>query len=56
VVRHQDVAEEIELMTLAKLFQFAFKEDTGGVVVEVREPMVTTEGDEVVAAFGLVSL
>jgi hypothetical protein len=56
VVRHQDIAKDIELVTATKFFEFAFEGETGKVVVEIRKTAITTEGDEVIAALGLVSL
>ena len=56
VVRHQDIAKDIELMTATKFFEFAFEGEAGRVVVEIRKTTITTEGDEVIAALGLVSL
>jgi hypothetical protein len=50
VVRHEDVAEEKELMTLAELFEFGFEEDASDVVVKVGQAVIATEGDEVIAA------
>jgi hypothetical protein len=56
VLRHEDVAKDKELVPLAESFESLFKEDAGPVVVQVRETPVTAEGDEVIVAFGLVSL
>ena len=53
---HEDVAENIELMGGAEAFEFFEEGGSGEVVVEKGEPTVTTEGDEVVVAEGLVSL
>ena len=56
MLRHQDVAEDIKLVSLTDGFEI-FKE--GGscfVGVEVGEPPITTEGDEVIVAFSLESL
>jgi len=49
-------AEQIELVALAELFEFDLDDDEGGVVVEIVVAAVTAEGDEVIAAAGLVSL
>jgi hypothetical protein len=56
VLGHDDVAEEEELVSLADSFEGFFEDDAGVVVVEIREPVVTTEVDGVVVALGLVSL
>jgi hypothetical protein len=56
VLRHEDVAEEVEVVLLADSFELFFEDDSGGVVVEVRETAVTTEGDEVVASVSVESL
>jgi hypothetical protein len=44
VLRHEDVAEEVELVALAESFEGAEEGDAGLVVVQVGEPVVTTEG------------
>lgn len=56
VLGHDHIAEEKELMPLADAFENFFEGGSGVVVVEVREPMKATEGDEVVMAFNLVAL
>jgi hypothetical protein len=56
VLGHDHVAEEKELMPLANAFEYFFEGDAGLIVVEVREPMEAAEGDEVIVAFGLVTL
>jgi hypothetical protein len=56
VLRHEDVAEEIEPMFLPKTFEGLLEDDAGMVFEEVRETTVTTEGEEVLVAFGLVPL
>jgi hypothetical protein len=56
MLRHEDVAEEVELVALAESLKGVEEGDTGVVVVQVGEPVVTTEGEEVVVAFGLVTL
>jgi hypothetical protein len=44
------------LVTVSESFE-GIQEDGAGVgVVEIREAVVTTEGDEMIVAFGLVSL
>ena len=52
---HENVAEDVELMALAKSFEDFFEDDPCGVVVEIGEPAITTEGDEVVGAFCLIA-
>ena len=53
---HEDVAEDIETMALAELFE-SFQEDcTGVVVVEVWKTLVTTEGHEVIVAEAVIAL
>ena len=56
MVRHEDVAEDFELVAEAELFEFGFEDGFGLVCVEVVEALVATEGDEVVASLSLVSL
>jgi hypothetical protein len=56
MLRHEDVAEEVELVALAKSFEGVEESDAGVVVVQVGEPVVATEGEEVTVAFGLVTL
>ena len=56
VLWHEDVAVEEELVAATKGFEGVEEDCAGGVVVEVREPVVTTEGEEMEMAFGLVSL
>jgi len=56
VLRHEDVAEEVELVALAESFEGVEEDDAGVVVVQVGQPVVTTEGEEVMVAFGLVTL
>ena len=53
---HEDVAEDVETMASAELFE-SFQEDcTGVVVVEVGKTLITTEGDEVVVAEAVITL
>ena len=52
---HEDVTEEKELVSLPKSFECLLEDDAGAVFVQVRETVITTEGDEVVVAFGLVA-
>jgi hypothetical protein len=56
VVRHEDITEEKELMALPEFFEFGFEEDASRIGVEIGKTAVATEGDEAIAAFGLVSL
>ena len=56
VLRHEDVSVEKELVALAESLKDVEEGDAGVVVVEVGESVVATEGEEVVVAFGLVSL
>jgi hypothetical protein len=55
VLRHEDVAVEEELVTSAEGFECVEKDSSGVIVIQVRESVVTTEGEEVEMAFGLVS-
>jgi hypothetical protein len=55
VLGHQDIPEDVELVSLTESFQDFFEDDPCGVVVEVGTAVVTTEGDEVVAAFRLIT-
>ena len=53
---HEDVAEDVETMASAELFE-GFEEDCAGVVVvEVRKTLVTTEGHEVIVAEAMIAL
>jgi hypothetical protein len=56
VLGHEDIAEEEELMTVAESFEPLFKYGAGVVIVQIGEAAVTTEGEEVVVAFGLITL
>jgi hypothetical protein len=56
VIRHDDVAEEKELVALADSFEGLLEEDAGGVVVEIGEMAITAEVDGVVVALVLVAL
>jgi hypothetical protein len=53
---HEDVAVEIEAVASTEGFESVEKDCAGVVVVEVREPVVATEGKEMEMALGLVSL
>lgn len=52
---HEDIAEEEELVTLPEFFERLREDDAGAVFVQLGETVVTTEGDEVLVAFGLVT-
>ncbi len=56
VLRHEDVAEEVEVVFPAETFELFFEDDAGGVVVEIGETLITTEGDEVVVFVSVESL
>ena len=53
---HDDVAEDIEVVALAGLFEGVEKGVFGVWGVEVRFTAVAAEGDEVVVAFVMVTL
>lgn len=53
---HEDVGEEEEVMSLAEFFKDGEEGYAGVVIVEVWEQVITTEGEEMVVAFGLVTL
>lgn len=55
VIRHDDVAEEKELVALAELFKGLFEDNAGVVVVEIWEPVVAAEVDGVVVALLLIA-
>ena len=55
VLGHEDIAEDVELVAVAKSFEDFFEDDPCVVVVEIGEPTITTEGDEVVASFCLIA-
>lgn len=56
VLRHEDVAEDVELVAGAELFEFFEEGCSGEVAVEEGKTAVTTEGDEMIVAERLVSL
>jgi hypothetical protein len=56
VLGHEDVAEDVEVVTSPEFFEGLFEGGAGVDVVEVGEPAVTTEGDEMIVSFGVVSL
>ena len=51
---HEDVAEDVEVVTGAEFFERVLEGEAGAIVVEEWEPLVTTEGDEVVVAEGVI--
>ncbi len=55
VLGHEDVAVEKETVTSAESFEFFEECGAGVVVVEVGEPTVATEGDEVVVTLVLIA-
>jgi hypothetical protein len=55
VFGHEDITEEEELVTLPELFERLGEDDAGALFVQVGETVVTTEGDEVIVAFGLIT-
>ncbi len=56
VLGHKDVAEDVEMVPPTEMFE-SFEEDCAAVVVvEVRETVITTEGDKVVVAEGVITL
>jgi hypothetical protein len=56
VLGHEDIAVEKELVASAEGFEGVEEGDAGVIVIQVGEAVVTTEGEEVEMAFGLVSL
>ncbi len=56
VLGHEDVAVDVEAMSLTALFEEVFETDAGRVVVQVGEATVAAEGEEVEMVFVLVSL
>lgn len=56
VLGHEDVAEEVELVGESGALEDLFEDETGVVIIEERGALVTTEGDEVIVAAGLVAL
>ena len=53
---HEDVAEDVETVTDTEFFESFFECDARAVIVEEWEPLITTEGDEVIVAEGVVTL
>ena len=53
---HEDVAVKEELVTLTEGFEDVEEIDSGVVVVQVGEAVITTEGEEMEMAFGLITL
>ena len=56
VFGHDDVAEEVKTVPDTQFFECVFEGEAGAVVVEEWQPLVTTEGDEVIVAEGVVTL
>jgi nitrogenase molybdenum-iron protein alpha/beta subunit len=56
VLWHQDVAEDIELMSATETFEASLEGDSELVVVEKRLAAITTEGQEMEMTGVLVSL
>jgi len=56
VLGHEDVAEDVERVPSAELFESFEKDCAGVVVVEIRKTLITTEGDEVVVAEAVIAL
>ena len=56
VLGHEDVAEDEEVVSLTDPFKSGEEGAAGVIIVEVGKPVVTTEGEEVMLASGLVSL
>jgi hypothetical protein len=55
VLGHEDVAEDVETMASAELFE-GFEEDCAGVVVvEIWKTLVTTKGHEVIVAEAMIA-
>jgi hypothetical protein len=56
VLGHEYVPEDEELVTLAEGFECVQEDRSGVVVVQVGEAVITTEGEEMEMAFGLITL
>jgi len=56
VFGHEDVAEDVETMASAELFESFQEACTGVIVVEVGKTLVTTEGHEVIVAEAVIAL
>jgi hypothetical protein len=56
VLGHEDVREHEEVVSASELFERVEKDGAGVVICQVREALVTTEGEEVVVAFSLETL
>lgn len=50
VLGHEDVAEDVELMPRAQLFEYFKERDSRRVAIEEGKPVVAGERDEVVVA------
>ena len=56
VLRHENVAEDVEPMSLSKTFEVFKKDGTAVIIVEIRKTLVATEGDEMIVAEVVKSL
>jgi hypothetical protein len=56
VLGHEHIAEDVELVPLPETLESIEEDDASVVVIQIRETLVTTEGDEVVVAEGVVTL
>ena len=56
MIRHEDVAVQVEAVALAGSFQDVFEDCAGMIVVEIGETVVAGEGNKVVVAGSLVTL
>ena len=55
VFRHEDIAVNVEVVSLAKDFEPVFEAGIGHVAVQMGEPSVAAKGDEVKVAFLLIA-
>ena len=56
VLGHEDITEDVELVSFPEAVEGIEKDGAGVIVVEVRETVAATEGDEVVVAEGVIAL
>lgn len=56
VFGHENVSEEVKLVPLSDAFEDVKEDSARRIGIQIRQAMMTTEGKEVVMAFGLVSL
>lgn len=56
MLRHEDIAEEVELVSHAQLFKSGDEGSAGVFVVQVWEALIAAEGDEMVIALSLITL